>query len=59
VLPAWAIIPTATKLVVQSFRHPKEEQVILIDEDHHRVSIVPVGEAESRGNGVNRAAFEL
>jgi len=44
-VPAWAVVPTAGKLIAQSFRRPRTEKVIVIDEDEHRVRLVSPDDA--------------
>jgi hypothetical protein len=44
-IPSWAIIPAAAKLIVGSIRHPNTDKAIVIDSASHHVSVVPRNEA--------------
>jgi hypothetical protein len=38
-VPAWAVFPTAGKLISSSFRHPNKSKAIVVDPQAHRVSV--------------------
>ncbi len=53
-VPAWAVFPAATQLIVQSFRHPNTDKAIYVDDATHHVSVVPV----KNGDGEHVTAAE-
>lgn len=44
-VPSWAVLPAAGKLIVQSIRHPKTASAVVVTEDgKRRVDVVPLAE---------------
>jgi len=45
-VPVWAVLPAAGKLIVQSIRHPKTASAIVIESDDgkRRVEVLPASE---------------
>jgi hypothetical protein len=50
-VPTWAILPAAGKLLVQSIRHPNTGKAVVVDPGEHKVAVVSVKDAPDAGNG--------
>jgi hypothetical protein len=40
-VPAWALGPAALKLIVESFRHPNTDKLLVVNKEQREVDVVP------------------
>jgi hypothetical protein len=48
-VPTWAVLPAAGKLVIQSIRHPNTAKAVVVDRDDRKVDVVPIDDGDSNG----------
>jgi hypothetical protein len=50
-VPTWAVLPAAGKLVIESLRHPNTGKAVVVDRAERRVDVVSIDDDDTDTRG--------